>query len=144
MKFFSMTERGFYDSEIHGDAMPKDAKEITDAAYLALMAGQSDEAKGIEWSGAKPTLKALPKPVAAVPARVTMRQARLALLNAGKLSGIAPALAAMPAGQREAAEIEWEFATNVERESKIVAMLAAALHLDAAALDQLFTAAAAL
>lgn len=69
---------------------------------------------------------------------VTMRQARLALLAADLLDDVDNVIAT--AGR--AAEIEWEFAATVERDSPIVQSLAAALDLDDAALDALFADAA--
>ena len=74
-----------------------------------------------------------------VPASVTMRQARLALLHAGLLDDVEAALAAIPdETARRAAQIEWEYAQDVERDSPWVQQLATALGLDAAMLDELF------
>ena len=70
---------------------------------------------------------------------VTMRQARLALLSIGKLADVAPAIAALPPEQRAVAEIEWEFASTVERESPLIALMAPALELTSEDLDDLFT-----
>ena len=79
-----------------------------------------------------------PPPVE-VPASVTMRQARLALLHAGLLDDVEAALAAIPDDTaRRAAQIEWEYAQDVERDSPWVQQLATALGLDAAMLDELF------
>lgn len=78
------------------------------------------------------------------PQVVTMRQARLALLQAGKLADVDTAIAALPSPAKEAAQIEWEYATEVKRNSALVSQLAPALNLDAAALDALFTQAATL
>lgn len=75
---------------------------------------------------------------------VTMRQARLALLGAGVLSGVEPALAAMPSPQREAAEIEWEYASEVRRDAPLIAAIGGALGLSDEQIDDLFLAAAAL
>ena len=83
-----------------------------------------------------------PPPV--VPTVVSMRQARLALLSAGKLDAVAIAIAAMPSPAKEAAQIEWEFAAEVRRDNPLMAALAGALGLDTLALDQLFTHAGAL
>lgn len=81
-------------------------------------------------------------PSVGIPNSVTMRQARLALLSVGKLAQVNAAIAAIPdATQRAAAEIEWEYAQTVDRDSPFVQMLGTALALD---LDALFTAAAAL
>ena len=78
------------------------------------------------------------------PTVVAMRQARLALLQAGKLAAVAPAIAALPSPQKEAAQIEWEYSTDVQRDWPLVKALAPALGLTEADLDALFTAAAAL
>ena len=77
-----------------------------------------------------------------IPASVTMRQARLALLAAGKLAAVGEAIAALPSPQKTAALIEWDYSSTVERDSNIVTLLGPALNLDAAALDALFIAAA--
>ena len=79
-----------------------------------------------------------------VPASVTMRQARLALLGAGLLASVDAAIDSLPSPQKEAARIEWEYATEVQRVSGLVPMMGAALGLDDAALDALFVAAVAL
>lgn len=84
-----------------------------------------------------------PAPPVPVPTTVSMRQARLALLAAGKLEAVSTAIEGLPSPQKDAAQIEWEFATNVERNSAVVQLLAAALELDDGALDELFTDAAA-
>ena len=85
-----------------------------------------------------------PPPPPGVPQAVTMRQARLALLAAGKLGQVAAAIAAMPSPAKEQASIEWEYSITVERQRPFVLQLGAALGLNDAALDALFTAAAAL
>jgi hypothetical protein len=72
------------------------------------------------------------------PSEVTMRQARLALLAAGKLDAVAIAIAALPSPQREAAQIEWDHSSTVARDSQVVALLGPALGLDEEALDALF------
>ena len=79
-----------------------------------------------------------------VPSAVTMRQARLALLGAGLLDDIDAAINGLPSPQKEAARIEWEYASEVQRSSGLVPTMGAALGLDDAALDALFTEAAAL
>lgn len=74
-----------------------------------------------------------------VPQSVTMRQARLALFDIGKLDGVPAAIAQMPSPNKERAMIEWEYGTTIERSSALVLSLGQALDLD---LDQLFIAAA--
>lgn len=76
---------------------------------------------------------------ARVPSAVTMRQARLALLGAGLLDDVGPAIAAIPdAATRRAAEIEWEFSNELQRGNPFVAQLGGALGLSAAQVDALF------
>lgn len=82
---------------------------------------------------------------ASIPQSVTMRQARLALLGAGHLAGVDAAIAAITDDmQRQAAQIEWEYAQTVDRNAPFTQTLALALGLSDADLDALFTAAAAL
>ena len=78
----------------------------------------------------------------AIPAEVTMRQARLALLGAGKLAGVESAIASLPEPQRTAAQIEWEYSNALQRSNPFVAQLGAALGLDDAEIDALFVEAA--
>lgn len=84
-------------------------------------------------------------PSALAPQSVTMRQARLALLGAGLLDSVNAAIAAITdATQRQAAEIEWEYAQTVDRASPFTQQLASGLGLTNEQLDGLFTQAAAL
>lgn len=78
------------------------------------------------------------------PDAVTMRQARLALLQIGKLGDVATAIAALPSPQKEAASIEWEYSNEVQRGNAFVATLGFALGLTEQQLDDLFTLAATL
>lgn len=87
---------------------------------------------------------AIPPAVIEVPAEVTMRQARLALLAIGKLDQVAPAIESLEGAERDAARIEWEFSSAVVRSRPLVVMLGQALGLDEEALDQLFITAAGL
>lgn len=84
-----------------------------------------------------------PEPVP-VPSVASMRQARLALLQIGKLADVATAINALPSPAKEAAQIEWEYATEVRRDSALMQQLAAAIGLTKADLDALFTQAVAL
>ena len=79
-----------------------------------------------------------PAVVVPVPAEVTMRQARLALHAAGKLTAVNAAINALPDPPKTAALIEWEYSNSVRRDSQFVALLGPALGLDAAGLDALF------
>ena len=77
-----------------------------------------------------------------VPASVTMRKARLALLAVGKLAQVSAIIAGLPSPQREAAQIEWEYATEVARNSPLVAILIVALEMTDEQADDLFRLAA--
>lgn len=78
------------------------------------------------------------------PLSVTMRQARLALLQAGLLEQVNIAIQNLPGSQSEAARIEWEFSSTVERNRPLLQSLAVALNLTEAQLDDLFNLAATL
>ena len=71
---------------------------------------------------------------------ITMRQARLALLGAGLLDQVNAGMSTMP----QAAQIEWQFASEVRRDNALIGAMATALGLDDAAIDALFAAGAAL
>lgn len=73
-----------------------------------------------------------------VPQVVTMRQARLALLAAGKLNDVSTAIDQLPSPQKEAAHIEWEFSSTVERNRPLVQALGPLLGLTEEELDNLF------
>lgn len=76
------------------------------------------------------------------PATVSMRQARLALLAADLLEAVETAIAAMDGTAGRVAQIEWEYATEVKRDSPLVVGLAQALQLDEETLEHLFLEAA--
>jgi hypothetical protein len=73
---------------------------------------------------------------------VTPRQARLALLSAGRLGDIEAAIAALDAPTRAAVEIEWEYAVLIERTSPWVVAMTQALGMTDTEVDALFTVAA--
>jgi hypothetical protein len=75
-----------------------------------------------------------------VPQRVTMRQARLALLQAGLLQQVTDAVASIGG----AAAIEWEYSTTVRRDSPLVQSISSGLGLLTQQMDELFTLAATL
>ena len=75
---------------------------------------------------------------------VTPRQARLALLAAGKLDQVTAAIAAMPGQQKTQTQISWDYAGEIRRSDPIVTALATALSLSAADVDALFAAASVL
>lgn len=89
---------------------------------------------------APPELPAYSQPPSDVPTVVTMRQARLALLQTGMLASVNAAVTAAD----EATKITWEFSSEVQRSNPIVSTLAAALNLTDAQIDDLFALAATL
>lgn len=80
-----------------------------------------------------------------VPERVSRRQARQALLLAGLLGHVQPAIDAIPDPiQRAMAQIEWDDSQEFERRRPLVIAIGSAIGCDAAALDALFISAAGL
>jgi hypothetical protein len=89
----------------------------------------------------------LPPPAPPVMPTITARQLRLALLGLG-LTGaqVEAKIAAMPGtdAAREAALIEWEYATTYQRDHATVVALGAALGLTTAQIDNAWRSAAVL
>ena len=71
-----------------------------------------------------------------IPEVVTMRQARLALLQSNLLTTVTDAIVN---GTDEAMKIEWEYATEVRRDWPSLITLATSLGLTSQQLDDLFT-----
>lgn len=69
---------------------------------------------------------------------VTMRQARLALSDAGHLVSIPTLMAAMPEPDKTNFQIEWEYSTTVERLDPWVISMGTALGLTDTDMDNLF------
>ncbi|MFO0451053.1 MAG: hypothetical protein ACK52I_20750 [Pseudomonadota bacterium] len=103
------------------------------SSYATIQPGYAEE----ELPEDQPDVQAFLNTVQPVRA-VTMRQARLALHAAGKLSAIDAAIAQIGG----AAQIEWEYATEVRRDWPLVSQVAAGLDMTEAELDALFTQAA--
>lgn len=114
-------------------APPANAQTVRVPADLPVTIGTEYDGKMFVIPEPEP----LPEPEP--PAVVTARQARLQLLELGKLDAVATTIAALPSPQREQVQIEWEFAAMIERASPLVTLLGKKLKLD---LDALFTAAA--
>jgi len=73
-----------------------------------------------------------------VPEKVTMRQARMALLQAGMLSSVQSAIDSLSGTSGDAARIEWEFSAEVQRARPLVSTLQGILGLTSAQVDDLF------
>jgi len=82
------------------------------------------------------------KPIQPVPQSVTMRQARLALLQAGKLQAVNNAIASMTGPQGEAARIEWDYSNEVKRDQLLTISLAQSIGMTESEMDALFIEAA--
>lgn len=76
------------------------------------------------------------------PSVVSMRQARLALLRAGKLQQVNNAIASMQGMEGEAARIEWDYSNEVRRNQPLTIALAHAIGMTEAEMDALFVEAA--
>lgn len=114
---------------------------LADNAFIPADTANSDYQQYLKWleAGNTPEPADMPPPTPPI-TRVAMRQARLALLGAGLLGQVSSAITAIPdPTQRAAAEIEWEYATEVVRNSPWVQQLSSALGLDDDQLDKLFT-----
>lgn len=128
-------------------ALPDSAADSYAAQYANQTITELEQAlaDAIDKATESPSAPDLPTPtVAGIPTRVSMRQARLALLGAGKLADVDAAIDAMPEPQKSAARIEWEYAAEVRRDNAFVAGLAPALGMTDAQVDALFVAAATL
>lgn len=82
--------------------------------------------------------------VVPVPAAVTMRQARLALLGAGLLDDVETALNALSEPAKSVARIEWDYSNELQRANPLVVTLGGALGLTSGQVDSLFITAAGL
>lgn len=95
---------------------------------------------GMLWDGETLSNPPPPEPEVVVPASVSMRQARLALLAAGLLAAVQAHIDAAD----EAVRIEWEYATDIHRNRDLVTGIGSALGLTSEQIDALFIAAAAI
>lgn len=75
-----------------------------------------------------------PHPEPLIPSVVSMRQARLALMEYGLLDQVKAAVAS----GSQADQITWEYATEVRRDDSLVAVLSAGMGLTDMQLDALF------
>lgn len=136
---------GLVENVILLDTVDEDIEKVFAGKELVEIDEESTASQG--WAYANGEFLAPqsePEPPTPAPRSVTMRQARLALLGAGKLPAVAAAIDTLPSPKKEAAQIEWEYATTVDRDSALMGLVGIALELDEPALDDLFTVAASL
>lgn len=118
------------------DGVVQNIIEVQSLDFMPGLVAATDAADiGDRWDG---SAFSKPEPVVKVPEVVTMKQARLALLAAGKLADVDTAISAMPATDSQAARIQWEYSAIVERRSSLVASLGSAIGLNDAQIDALF------
>jgi hypothetical protein len=117
----------FLEDNAYAYLLPAGAIQITEAEADAIRAAELTN----------------PPPVPVITS-VTMRQARLALLQQGLLTQVNNAVASMPGAQGDAVRIEWEFSSTVERNRPLVQSLSATLGMTSQQLDDLFALAATL
>ncbi len=75
---------------------------------------------------------------------VTMRQCRIALLDAGLLDAVQSSIATMPGTEGERARIDWEYAQEVRRDWPLISYMAGDLGLTDEQVDALFVTASAI
>lgn len=79
-----------------------------------------------------------PPPPAPIPQEVTMRQARLALLQTGQLATVESAIASLPEPNKTAALIEWDYSNTVQRNNPFTASMIQMLGMTEQEADALF------
>lgn len=77
-------------------------------------------------------------PVNIIPNEITMRQARLILLENNLLSSVSQAITSLPEPNKTKAQIEWEYSNTLQRNNYFVSVLSSALGLSDTAVDNLF------
>ena len=98
----------------------------------------------IDWSKVKTAEQKAEEIRAAMFPDLTMRQFRLALLNANLLHLVDATIAGMPEPQKAAALIEWEYAATVKRDHPLVVDLSEALGMTEEQIDTMWIAAKAI
>jgi hypothetical protein len=107
-----------------------------------LVDAEQGGAIGDLWDGESFTK---PEPVVVIPQEVTRRQAKQALLLAGKLDLVQPAIDAIVDPTAKAMmQLEWDESQTFQRQRPALIAMATAIGLDSAATDALFVTAATL
>lgn len=132
-----------FPSELAAAGVPNAVAWDTATGALTRCLGVSDAdfAKAEAVLAAHDPTKPAPTPAPVVPASVSNKQARLALINVGKFDAVDAGVRA----SKDAATItNWDYANDFDRDSPFIAAIAAALQMPDAEVDALFIAAAAI
>lgn len=101
-----------------------------------LVAASGNEGIGWGYDGQYFTAPTQAPPI--VPQEITMRQARLALLDIGLLANVQTAINTLPEPDKTKAQIEWEYSNALQRNNPFVTTLGTALGLSSDDIDNLF------
>lgn len=123
---------------------PNPALLASDESYITFVVGRAVESYNANLGTAAPTpAPATPVVVNGVPQEVTRRQARQALILAGKFDLVQPAINAIPdATQRALMQSEWDDSQVFLRQRPALISMGYAIGLNDAGLDKLFVDAA--
>ena len=115
-------------------------KNTVEVAALDVLPGlvAASGNEGIGWGYDGQYFTAPPQAPAIVPQEITMRQARLALHDAGLLSNVVPVINSLPEPSKTKAMIEWEYSNALQRDNPFVTTLGTALGLLSDDIDNLF------
>ena len=132
--YYASSTSGFYSPDIN-PIIPNDAVEITNDYYQELLEGQSDGKCITANSQGYPLLIDIPLHIIVIPT-ITMRQARMMLLNEGLLDEVNAAITT------DEQKIWWDYSTIVERNHPLVDAVLTALGKTSEDIDQMFIEAA--
>ena len=113
---------------------------LTDIPNLVAAVGN----EGIGWLYDGESFSPPPPNPVQIPQEITMRQARLALLDIGLLANVQTAINTLPEPDKTKAQIEWEYSNALQRDNPFVTTLGTALGLSSDDIDNLFITAAGL
>lgn len=94
--------------------------------------------EGIGWLYDGESFSPPPPTPVQIPQEITMRQARLVLLENGLLADVQTAIGSLPEPSKTKAQIEWDYSNALQRDNSFVTVLGAALGLTDEDIDNLF------
>lgn len=128
------------DSGIVVEILEADPWPTFNASLIWVECG-GDVKPGYSWNGEE---FLPPEEIKEIPNTVTMRQARLALLQSGLLSMVNEAIETLDGEMGDLARIEWNYSSTVTRDHSLVNLMADEIGLSPEQLDELFILAASL